>query len=48
MLESILLILRKKQLKKIYLEVAADNFEAIQLYKIIDTNKQELEIITKC
>ena len=48
LLESILLILRKKQLKKIYLEVAADNFGVIQLYKKIDINKQEPEITTTC
>ena len=33
LLENIPLALRKEQLKKIYLEVVADNFEAIQLFK---------------
>ena len=33
LLENISLVLQKEQLKKIYLEVVADNFEAIKLYK---------------
>ena len=33
LLENIPLTFKKEKLKKIYLEVAADNFKAIKLYK---------------